>query len=46
MIALMTPQGFADLMGTMWPELVDAMPMGMGGMMRKAWARCRARSKP
>jgi Fe-S oxidoreductase/FAD/FMN-containing dehydrogenase len=34
MIALMTPQGFADLMGTMWPELIDAMPFGMGGMMR------------
>jgi len=34
MIALMTPQGFADLMGTMWPELLDAMPMGMGKMMR------------
>lgn len=34
MIALMTPQGFADLMGTMWPELIDAMPMGMGKMMR------------
>jgi hypothetical protein len=34
MIALMTPQGFADLMGTMWPELVDAMPLGMGPMMR------------
>ncbi len=34
MIALMTPQGFADLMGTMWPELIDAMPYGMGGMMR------------
>ncbi|MDH4217573.1 MAG: FAD-binding oxidoreductase [Candidatus Aminicenantes bacterium] len=34
MIALMTPQGFADLMDTMWPELLDAMPMGMGGMMR------------
>ncbi len=34
MIALMTPQGFADLMGTMWPELIDAMPLGMGGMMR------------
>ncbi len=30
----MTPQGFADLMGTMWPELIDAMPYGMGGMMR------------
>ncbi len=36
MIALMTPQGFADLMGTMWPELVDAMPFGMGKMMRVA----------
>jgi Fe-S oxidoreductase/FAD/FMN-containing dehydrogenase len=34
MIALMTPRGFADLMGTMWPELIDAMPMGMGKMMR------------
>lgn len=34
MIKLMTPQGFADLMGTMWPELIDAMPFGMGPMMR------------
>jgi Fe-S oxidoreductase len=34
MIALMTPRGFADLMGKMWPELIDAMPFGMGGMMR------------
>lgn len=34
MISLMTPQGFADLMGTMWPELIDAMPFGMGIMMR------------
>ncbi len=34
MIALMTPEGFADLMGTMWPELIDAMPLGMGPMMR------------
>jgi len=34
MIALMTPQGFANLMGTMWPELLAAMPLGMGGMMR------------
>jgi len=34
MIALMTPQGFADLMGTMWPEMIDAMPFGMGKMMR------------
>ncbi|MFH1381989.1 MAG: FAD-binding and (Fe-S)-binding domain-containing protein [Chloroflexota bacterium] len=34
MIALMTPEGFAGLMGTMWPELIDAMPFGMGAMMR------------
>jgi Fe-S oxidoreductase/FAD/FMN-containing dehydrogenase len=34
MIELMTPQGFADLMGTMWPELIDAMPLAMGPMMR------------
>ncbi|MGQ9852656.1 MAG: heterodisulfide reductase-related iron-sulfur binding cluster, partial [Candidatus Oleimicrobiaceae bacterium] len=34
MIALMTPQGFAQLMGTMWPQLIDAMPLGMGPMMR------------
>jgi len=34
MIALMTPEGFAALMGTMWPEMIDAMPMGMGRMMR------------
>ncbi len=34
MISLMTPQGFADLMDTMWPELLDAMPLGMGRMMR------------
>jgi len=34
MIALMTPQGFADLMQTMWPELIDAMPYKMGPMMR------------
>jgi hypothetical protein len=34
MIQLMTPQGFAGLMGTMWPELLDAMPLGMGKMMR------------
>jgi Fe-S oxidoreductase/FAD/FMN-containing dehydrogenase len=34
MIALMTPEGFAALMGTMWPELISAMPMGMGPMMR------------
>ncbi len=34
MISLMTPEGFAELMGTMWPELIDAMPLGMGRMMR------------
>jgi len=34
MIALMTPQGFAELMGTMWPELIGAMPFSMGRMMR------------
>ena len=34
MIALMTPEGFAELMGSMWPELVDAMPLGLGGVMR------------
>jgi hypothetical protein len=30
----MTPRGFAELMGTMWPELIDAMPYRMGPMMR------------
>jgi hypothetical protein len=34
MIDLMTPGGFAELMGTMWPELIEAMPLGMGPMMR------------
>ncbi|HEX7475341.1 MAG TPA: FAD-binding and (Fe-S)-binding domain-containing protein, partial [Dehalococcoidales bacterium] len=34
MIDLMTPEGFAALMGTMWPEMIDAMPFGMGRMMR------------
>ena len=34
MIKLMTPQGFAELMGSMWPELIDSMPYGMGPMMR------------
>jgi Fe-S oxidoreductase/FAD/FMN-containing dehydrogenase len=34
MIALMSPEGFAKLMGTMWPELIDAMPFGMGPMMK------------
>ncbi|MDP8223178.1 MAG: FAD-binding and (Fe-S)-binding domain-containing protein [Candidatus Lernaella stagnicola] len=36
MIPLMTPRGFADLMQTMWPELIGAMPYGMGPMMRAA----------
>jgi hypothetical protein len=34
MITLMSPEGFAKLMGTMWPELINAMPFGMGPMMR------------
>jgi Fe-S oxidoreductase/FAD/FMN-containing dehydrogenase len=34
MIALMTPEGFAELLKTMWPELISAMPFGMGTMMR------------
>ncbi len=34
MIALMTPQGFAKLMDTMWPELIDALPYGMDRIMR------------
>jgi Fe-S oxidoreductase/FAD/FMN-containing dehydrogenase len=34
MIALMTPQGFAGLMDAMWPEMLAAMPLGMGPMMR------------
>lgn len=34
MIALMTPEGFADLMDSMWPELLAAMPFGMGKIMR------------
>ena len=34
MINLMTPEGFASLMKTMWPELINAMPMKMGTIMR------------
>jgi len=34
MIKLMTPEGFAQLMSTMWPELIGAMPLGMGTLMR------------
>ena len=34
MVGLMTPQGLADLIATMWPELIGAVPFGMGSMMR------------
>jgi Fe-S oxidoreductase/FAD/FMN-containing dehydrogenase len=34
MIDLMTPKGFATIMQSMWPELIDAIPMGMGKMMK------------
>jgi len=34
MIKVMTPEGFADIMRGMFPELVEAMPMGMGSMMK------------
>jgi len=34
MIALMTLAGFANLMDTMWPELLHAMPLGMGSLMK------------
>lgn len=34
MIDLMTPRGFAALMESMWPELIAAMPLGMGKIMR------------
>ena len=33
MVYLMTPCGFADLMADMFPELMAAMPLGMGKMM-------------
>ncbi len=33
MIALMTPKEFANLMDSMQPEMLDAMPLGTGGMM-------------
>ena len=36
MINMMKPEGFATVMKSMWPELVGAMPMGMGNMMRVA----------
>jgi len=34
MIPLMTPEGFTDIMASMFPELMKAMPLGMGGMMK------------
>lgn len=34
MIKLMTPEGFASLMDSMWPDLLKAMPMGMGKIMQ------------
>jgi len=34
MIALMTPEGFAEIMQSMWPEMVGAMPLKMGPMMK------------
>ncbi|MDD3777367.1 MAG: FAD-binding and (Fe-S)-binding domain-containing protein [Actinomycetota bacterium] len=35
MIALMSPGGFAEIMKSMWPQLIDAMPFGLGIMMKK-----------
>ncbi len=34
MINLMQPEEMADLMVELFPQMVDAMPLGMGGMMR------------
>ncbi len=34
MINLIKPQPMADLMVELFPQMVDAMPLGMGGMMR------------
>jgi Cysteine-rich domain len=33
-IALMSPDGMVSVMGALTPQLLDAMPLGMGGMMR------------
>src|SRR5205085_6810751 len=33
-IALMSPDGMVSVMGALTPKLLDAMPLGMGGMMR------------
>src|SRR5439155_25421495 len=32
-IALMSPDGMVSVMGTLPPQLLDAMPLGMGGIM-------------
>ncbi len=34
MIYMMTPRGFADIMDSMWPEIIDSMPYKMGPMMK------------
>jgi hypothetical protein len=34
MINLMKPEPMADMMIELFPQMVDAMPLGMGGMMR------------
>lgn len=34
LIQLMTPEGFASLMNSMWDEMIGAMPYGMGKIMR------------
>ena len=34
MIALMQPENMAAVMEELFPQMIDAMPMGMGGMMR------------
>ena len=34
MIALMSPEGFASVMKSMWPDLLAAMPLKMGSMMK------------
>jgi Fe-S oxidoreductase/FAD/FMN-containing dehydrogenase len=33
-IALMSPDGMVNVMGALTPQLLDAMPLGMGSMMR------------
>lgn len=35
MIILMKPQNMAAIMADVYPQMIDAMPMGMGAMMRK-----------